>query len=124
MRETGITWETYTDMDFLEAKENGEPVLLDFSADWCIPCIELDRNTWTSGEVIKATKDIRRMKVDLTLFDSPESEALRKKFNISGVPTIVIIKPDGTEAIEARTVGFIAPQEFLLKLKQALNTNS
>jgi thioredoxin:protein disulfide reductase len=124
MREKGMTWEMYTDMDFMEAKENGIPVLLDFSADWCIPCIELDRNTWTDEEVIKETKDMRRMKVDLTQFDSPESEALRKKFNISGVPTIILIKMDGTEALEARTVGFIAPKDFLPKLKQTLTTGS
>jgi thiol:disulfide interchange protein DsbD len=124
MREQGMSWETYSDMDFVEAKENGLPVLLDFSADWCIPCMELDRNTWTNTEVIQATKDVRRMKVDLTQFDSPESEALRKRFNISGVPTIVFIRTDGTEASDARIIGFVPAKEFLLKLKQAFSAGS
>jgi thiol:disulfide interchange protein DsbD len=106
----------------MEAKENGMPVILDFSADWCIPCLELDRNTWTDQKVIEATKDISRLKVDLTYFDSPESEVLRKKFNISGVPTVVFIRADGKEAIDSRIVGFVPPKEFLDKLKQAMST--
>jgi thiol:disulfide interchange protein DsbD len=99
------------------------PVLLDFSADWCIPCMELDRNTWTDPKVIEATKDISRLKVDLTYFDSPESETLRKKFKISGVPTVVFIRTDGTEATESRIIGFVPPKEFLAKLKQAMPTD-
>ena len=118
-----MTWEEYTDFDLSEAKENGMPVLLDFSADWCIPCIELDRNTWTDPKVIEATKDISRLKVDMTYFDSPESETLRKKFNISGVPTVVFIRTDGTEATESRIIGFAHPKEFLDKLKQAMHSD-
>jgi len=121
--DTGITWEEYSDFYLTEARENGMPVLLDFSADWCIPCMELDRNTWTDPKVIEATKDIRRLKVNLTYFDSPESEVLRKKFNISGVPTVVFIRTDGTEAAESRIVGFVPPNEFLSNLKQAMSTD-
>jgi thioredoxin:protein disulfide reductase len=122
-RDAGITWRQYSDMELKEAKENGMPVLLDFSADWCIPCLELERNTWTDTRVIEATKDISRLKVDLTYFDSPESEILRKKFNISGVPTVVFIRIDGNEAVDSRIVGFVPPDEFLAKLKQALSVN-
>ena len=120
IEDTGMAWEEYSDLDLSEAKENGMPVLLDFYADWCIPCMELDRNTWTDPKVIEATKDISRLKVDLTYFDSPESETLRKKFNISGVPTVVFIRTDGTEATESRIIGFVPPKEFLAKLKQAM----
>jgi thiol:disulfide interchange protein DsbD len=123
MRDKGMTWENYSETDLVEAKEDGMPVLLDFYADWCIPCIELDRNTWTDAEVIKATNDIKRLKVDLTYFDSQESETLRKKFNISGVPTVVFIRMDGTEANDSRIVGFVPPKEFLVKLKQAMSTD-
>jgi thiol:disulfide interchange protein DsbD len=61
------------------------------------------------------------MKVDLTHFDSLEAETLRKKFGISGVPTIVFIKADGLEASEARIVGFAPPDEFMSKLKQVIS---
>ena len=120
LRNKGITWETYSDANLLKAKESGVPVLIDFYADWCIPCLELDRNTWTDEEVIHVTKDIKRIKVDLTHFDSPEAEALRKKFNISGVPTVIFIRADGTEASESRIIGFVNPKEFLTKMKQGI----
>ena len=118
LRNKGMAWENYSDANLLKAKESKVPVIIDFYADWCIPCLELDRNTWTDEEVIHATKDIKRMKVDLTHFDSPEAETLRKKFDISGVPTVVFIKADGLEASEARIVGFTPPNEFMSKLKQ------
>jgi thiol:disulfide interchange protein DsbD len=118
LQNKGMTWETYSDANLLKAKESKVPVIIDFYADWCIPCLELDHKTWTDEEVIDAAKDIKRMKVDLTHFDSPEAETLRKKFGISGVPTVVFIKADGMEASEARIVGFAPPDEFMSKLKQ------
>lgn len=124
LTEKGMNWDTYSDSEVSEAKENNVPVILDFYADWCIPCLELDRSTWTDTAVIKETRDMKRFKVDLTQFDSPESDVLRKKFNISGVPTIVFLKPDGKEADSFRIVGFVSPKEFLAKLKQANSKGS
>ncbi len=119
LTQKGMSWETYSDSEVLDSKENGIPVVIDFYADWCIPCLELDRKTWTDPKVIQRTRDMKRLKVDLTQFDSPQSDAIRKKYNISGVPTIVFLRHDGTEAMDARIVGFIPPGEFLAKLKQA-----
>lgn len=119
LTQTGMSWETYSDAGVLDSKENGVPVVIDFYADWCIPCLELDRKTWTDPKVIQKTRDMKRLKVDLTQFDSPESDAIRKKYNISGVPTIVFLKHDGTESTDSRIVGFAPPDEFLAKLKQA-----
>jgi len=120
LREPGIEWEPYDAKKVTEARENGQPVLLDFYADWCIPCLELDRNTWTDQTVVQKTKDLVRMKVDLTHFDSPESESLRKQYNIGGVPTVIFLRADGSEAVDSRIIGYIPPKEFLETLEQAL----
>jgi thiol:disulfide interchange protein DsbD len=120
LRNQGMTWEAYSETALLKAQESKIPVIIDFYADWCIPCLELDQKTWTDEEVIVSAKNIKKIKVDLTHFDSPESEALRKKFNISGVPTVIFIRADGTEADESRIVGFANPKEFLGKLKQII----
>ncbi|MCX6133995.1 MAG: thioredoxin fold domain-containing protein [Ignavibacteriales bacterium] len=124
LRETGMTWESFSEARVTEAKNQNRPVVMDFYADWCIPCLELEHKTFTDAEVISGTKDFVRLKVDLTHFDSPESEALRKKFNISGVPTIVFIDRTGQEVASSRVVGYLPPKEFLEKVKPVLATGS
>ena len=121
MRQPGMQWDPYTERAVIEARENSVPVVMDFYADWCIPCLELDRNTWTDPTVVKTTKDVVRLKVDLTHFDSPESEALRKLYNISGVPTVIFLKGNGAEMYESRIVGFMPPKDFLARLKPVIH---
>ena len=94
--------------------------MIDFYADWCIPCLELDHKTFTDPEVIRATENFLRLKVDLTHFDSPESEEIRKKFAIAGVPTIVFLDPSGREVKSARVIGYLPPDEFIAKLQPLL----
>ncbi len=118
LREPGISWEAYSPEKLAEASQLGKPVMLDFYADWCIPCLELDRKTFTDPEVIDATKDLVRLKVDLTSFDSPESEALRREFNIAGVPTIVFLNDRGEEAKPARVIGYLPPKQFLERVRE------
>jgi thiol:disulfide interchange protein DsbD len=120
LREPGINWEQYSDARFEEALKLSKPVMMDFFADWCIPCLELDRKTFTDPQVISATSEFVRLKVDLTHFDSPDSEALRKRFNIAGVPTIVFVDKKGQEVLSSRVVGYLPPKEFIEKAKPAL----
>ncbi len=117
LRQTGMTWDQFSEAKVAGAKSQSRPVVMDFYADWCIPCLELEHKTFTDADVINATKDFVRLKVDLTHFDSPESEALRKQFNISGVPTIVFIDRSGQEVESSRVVGYLPPKEFLEKVK-------
>ncbi len=117
LREPGLAWESYSSAKIAEAKAGGKPVMMDFYADWCIPCLELDRKTFTDAAVMSATQEFVRLKVDLTHFDSPESEALRKEYAIAGVPTIVFLDRDGNEVRSSRVVGYLSPSEFLEKLK-------
>ncbi len=117
LRDHGITWEQYSEEKLAEAQSDGMPVIIDFYADWCIPCMELDRNTFTNQEVAKVANDFVRLKVDLTHFDSPESEALRKKYDIAGVPTIVFLASNGREETSSRVVGYVPADEFIKRLK-------
>jgi len=117
LQKEGITWEPYSEERVAEAQEAGQPVMLDFYADWCIPCLELDRATFTDPEVMAATERFVRLKVDLTNFSSPESEAIRKRYDVAGVPTIVFLGSDGDERPEARITGFLGPEAFLERLE-------
>lgn len=120
LREPGLTWEPYSEARLKEATASGKLVILDFYADWCIPCLELDRKTFTDPHVIEATKDFVRMKVDLTHFDSPEAEELRRRFSIAGVPTIVFLDRTGEEVSALRIVGYVPPTEFVQRIRQLL----
>jgi thiol:disulfide interchange protein DsbD len=95
----------------------GRPVMMDFSADWCLPCHEMELNTFTDPRVVAAAKRFDRYKVDLTKYDSPEAQALRKRYAISGVPIVVFLGAGGNEIAEARVDGFVPPEAFLQNLR-------
>jgi thiol:disulfide interchange protein DsbD len=113
LQKEGIEWETYTDESYTEAIENNQAVMMDFYADWCIPCLELERSTFVDENVINATQNFRRFKVDMTNYESESSQQLRETFEVAGVPTIVFIGPDGEEIENARVVGFLNANSFM-----------
>ncbi len=117
LQKEGMEWEPYKEARLAEARNEGIPVVVDFYADWCIPCLELERITFTDSRVIEATDHMFRLKVDLTHFDSPESEEIRRQYNVAGVPTIVFLDQQGNEVEGARIMGFVGPDEFLRRLE-------
>lgn len=113
----GVTWESYTESRYQEAIDNGNPIMIDFYADWCIPCLELERVTFTDPDVIEDSHQFVRLKVDMTQYESDENRQLRESFDISGVPTIVFINASGEEVDDARVVGFMRPDRFLERME-------
>ncbi len=117
VQKPGMEWEAYSPQRLEEARSAHRPVMLDFYADWCIPCLELDRLTFTHPGVLKATEDFVKLKVDLTHYNSPEAEALRQRFNIVGVPTVIFLGSDGDETPGARVVGYLPPDKFIERIR-------
>jgi thiol:disulfide interchange protein DsbD len=101
------------------AVASGKPVLLEFSADWCVPCHELERATFSDRSVVGATRDFHLFKVDLTRYDSPEAETWRRTWSVTGVPTVIFLGPDGGELRALRVEGFLPPDRFLERLRVA-----
>jgi len=112
----GIPWVPYDDDFLVEAKTKDLPIVIDFTAEWCIPCEEMDHETFNQPEVVQAAKKIMPLRADLTQSASEEVLELRKKFGIRGVPTIVFIDRNGKERSDLRVVHFIEKDEFLEKL--------
>ena len=117
-----IAWQDYDPALVDQARDEGRPILLDFTADWCIPCRELDRFTFSDEEVIAAVEPFLALKVDLTHFESPEARPLREEFGVVGVPTLVFIDVQGMEVQESRVVGYLGPDDFLQQVKRALGS--
>ena len=116
-----INWETFDYKLLAQAKIDGNPVILDFYADWCIPCKELDHNTFTDKEVVELSKEFVVLKVDLTHGSDQLTKDLKMDFGVKGVPTIVFIGENGEEMKHLRFFGFIEAEEFLTKMKEAVN---
>ena len=97
----------------------GRPTIVDFSADWCLPCIELERKTFTDPRVAEALSRRALLKADITKIGSPETVALTEKFGILGVPTIIFLDASGKERTDLRLVGFENADRFLERLSKA-----
>ena len=109
-----VDWKPYAEGVIPERIEK-RGVIIDFYADWCIPCKELDSYTFSDPKVIEASENFYTFKADMTKSLSPEVEALRKKFNIIGVPTVLILDSKGNEA--KRITGFVSAEEFYELIK-------
>jgi thiol:disulfide interchange protein DsbD len=101
------------------AKAAGRPVMLDFYADWCVSCIEMEHNTFTVKEVQDALAGAVLLQADVTKNDD-DDQALLKHFGIFGPPTIAFYGADGVERRNFRVVGFMKAAEFAAVVRQAV----
>jgi thiol:disulfide interchange protein DsbD len=116
-----IRWAHYSDDIINQAREEAKPVFLDFYADWCIPCKELDKFTFKDERIIDLSRKFVMVKVDLTKSSDPLVKKLTGAYGIKGVPTLVMLKAGGDESVESRIVGFIKPEGLSEKMNQALS---
>lgn len=114
----GVVWEPYSKGKLEAAKAASKKVIIDFYADWCIPCHELDQFTYTDKKVIEALQNYIRLKVDLTEADTEEAQEATERFDIIGVPTVVFLDEKGEEIKSARITGFVSAKELLEEIKK------
>ncbi|RMG70820.1 MAG: DUF255 domain-containing protein [Nitrospirae bacterium] len=116
-----IQWRQYSEGLLQQARADSKPVVIDFYADWCIPCKELDSITYANQSVIQYDGRVIFVKVDLTNDKSPFVQRIKKKYHIKGVPTVVFIGKDGKEIEHLRLIGFEGPEGFIKRLDEALS---
>jgi len=110
-----LGWKKYSIENIQKADEENKLVMIDFFADWCIPCKELDEMTFADKKVQERLLGIVLIKADLTK-NSEEVNRLRKLYDIKGVPTIIFLDEDGNEIESMRFNGFMKPDKFIERI--------
>lgn len=111
-----IAWIKYEQNDYERNIKQGNVIMLDFYADWCLPCKELDKLTFTNPEVIKESRRFATYKIDLTKYDSQTAKEAIENFKIIGVPTLIFIDSKGKEA--KRINKFVSAEELLKIMRE------
>ena len=112
-----VSWQPYSIKLMESARQKHMPVILDFYAEWCTPCVELDKKTFHNAEIAARSRDeFIMVKIDLTQGENADYQRLLKEYRIKGVPTVVFIGSDGNERKELRLVDFMPPAPFLLRM--------
>jgi thiol:disulfide interchange protein DsbD len=109
---------TLAELDALVAASD-RPVMLDFYADWCVSCKEMEAFTFPKPEVVKRLANIRMVQVDVTA-NNADDKALLKRFSLFGPPGIVFFRPGGEVIRDVRVIGFQNAERFAGALDKVL----
>jgi len=106
---SAIRWEPL-DIDSLDrAIAARRPAILEFGADWCLPCGLMERTTFADPDVAREAERFSMLQADVTE-STPENESLLARFGVLGVPTVIFFGKDGVEV--DRTVGYVDAVRF------------
>lgn len=114
-----LQWMTDFTHALEKAKTGNTPLIVDFSAEWCAACKELEHKTFSDPNVKKLLRQATLVRVDFTV-SSDESDALSERYGVVGLPWVFVASPEG-ELIEGSVVtGFLDPQKFMAVIQPAL----
>ncbi|MCZ6803227.1 MAG: protein-disulfide reductase DsbD [Proteobacteria bacterium] len=108
------------DQQLQQAKREGKPVMLDYYADWCVICNELETYTFTDPAVQKTLMQFTLLKIDVTK-NNDVDKALLKQFDLFGPPAILFFNKESVEIKSHRLVGFIKAKAFVDHITQAIS---
>ncbi|HIC42956.1 MAG TPA: protein-disulfide reductase DsbD [Sulfurimonas sp.] len=103
------------ELDKIMSESKGKKIMVDFAADWCTACKELEHFTFSDPRVKVAWKDYVLVQADVTKNTDQEKD-LSKKFGLFGPPALVFFNENGKEIKKKRVIGFIPADELLEKL--------
>lgn len=105
------------DAALAQARQQGQTVMLDFYADWCVSCKEFETFTFSDSTVQKRLGNVKLLQADVTA-NSAEDKALLKRFSLFGPPGIVFFEGASAKVVH-KVVGYQAPKDFLASLSSA-----
>ncbi|MBC7857707.1 MAG: protein-disulfide reductase DsbD [Burkholderiaceae bacterium] len=108
---------TLAQLDAVLAQTGGKTVLLDFYADWCVSCKEMEKITFVEPQVRAKLANSLLLQVDVTANDEAD-KAMLKRFSLFGPPGIIMFDMRGREIADSRVIGYQDPQKFLQSLSR------
>ena len=105
-----------SELDYILEANRGKKIMLDFYADWCVSCKELEHSTFSDLEVKKELDNYILIQADVTK-NSEDEKALSKKFNVFGPPAIIFFDKYGKSIVSKKLIGYKNTKEFLQHLK-------
>jgi thiol:disulfide interchange protein DsbD len=115
----GIIWVPYSEKSINIANGNNTPVIVDFGAEWCGPCLIMDREVFTDPEIMKLSRNFETLRVDLTRIH-PDQKKLLEKYEIKGVPTVIFLNREGVELKHLRIECIVSKTDFLNRMRAVL----
>lgn len=113
--ESQIRWQVLDVATAERAGELGRPSVIDFVAEWCIPCHEMEVTTFADPAVLEEAGRFEMFKADITTEDETTT-ALIERFAVQGVPTVIYLDSNGNEV--QRFVGYVGPEQMLEAMRQ------
>ncbi|MCK4913321.1 MAG: thioredoxin family protein [Planctomycetes bacterium] len=103
-----IDWQNYDSQKIQTAIKNQQPVLIKFTASWCLSCGLVEKSVYSQKEIVKLLKDknVLTIKADTTTSDSPATLALKNIYNEPGVPVSLLFVPGRAEPVRWRGMFF------------------
>jgi len=117
-RGPALTWRPFSAAALEEARRAGRPAIVDAYADWCLPCVELDHVTFRHPQVVAALQHMATLRIDATSEVSEDAQELFRRYNVYGVPTVLLFNRRGEEQRDVRVMGFVTPEEFLQRIER------
>ena len=108
-----VNWIQEESEGFAIAKREKKPVMIDFYADWCSVCKELDHRTFAQPEVAERLADFVTIKLDFTDSKDSKNKLLKAKYEVTGLPIVAFFDSDGKEFDDKRISSFIPADKFL-----------
>ncbi len=119
---SNLIWEKYDEKLLAKSKAQHRPVLIDFYADWCLACHELDEKTFSDAEIQKELNNFTLIRFDATN-DSDLLTKLRAQYSIVGLPSVIFYNAKG-EWLKDKTLNeFENPEKFKARLQQIHQPN-
>jgi len=112
---TTVTSLQQLDPLLVQAAATGQPVMLDFYADWCVSCVELEYVTFADADVQRRLAGFSLIKVDVTANDAA-AKALNQRYQVFGPPVLFFVDASGQPRPEMTMVGVIEPEDFLARI--------